>query len=168
MTKRNLLRIVFFCVVLLLQIVFDYYINLGTYIYLCFIPLLIIHIPQQVSAIKSMLLAFLFGMLIDILCDGVLGLNAAAAVATAALRGPILALTIGNLNESYRTPSIKNSGFLRFFQYCFIITLVYLLVYIIFDGANLNIGFKALKLAASLAINVFLSIIITHFFNFEE
>lgn len=171
MIKRDIHRVLFFCVIMILQIIFDYYINLGPYIYLCLIPLLIMYLPQGASAIRVMITAFVFGLLTDILCDGVLGLNAAAAVAAGAATrfAPIHSLTLGKEGgEKHRTPSVKSLGLSKFLKYSLLITLVYTLVYILLDGGGSGILFMILKSVATIVANMTLYLIISFTFTNED
>ena len=84
--KTNPSKILFCAVVLLIQIVLSDFVNIGPYVYLCTVPMLVIYLSMDQDSIGSMLLAFGFGLAVDALEDGVLGLNAVSAVALAAVQ----------------------------------------------------------------------------------
>lgn len=70
---------------------------------LAFIPLICISIlpaalvmlPHSLPAVPYMLIAFVCGIMVDVLSDGVIGLNAAAYTAIAYFRKPVLAIVQG-------------------------------------------------------------------------
>ena len=82
----RLRSILFFILVFLLQLAISNYLNLGPWITISLIPFLIVQIPLQRSPHVVMLAAFGLGLLLDWLSAGVLGLNAFAAVMSAAPR----------------------------------------------------------------------------------
>ena len=83
---NKLADILFFVLVFLLQVILTDYLHLGPFVYLCLIPFLILHIPFSRRPQVVLLAAFGMGLALDLLSDGVAGLNAAAAVAAAASR----------------------------------------------------------------------------------
>ena len=67
-------------------------------------------LPFEVSLVGGMLLAFGTGLLVDVFYD-TLGIGAAASVAVAYLRGPLLkALTPAGGYESYMEPTLPGMG----------------------------------------------------------
>ena len=79
-------NILFFILVFLLQLVISDYLNLGPWVCLTLVPFLILHIPLSRNPHWVMLAAFGIGLGLDILSAGVPGMNAFAAVLTAAPR----------------------------------------------------------------------------------
>ncbi|MBQ5401675.1 MAG: hypothetical protein IIU16_02040, partial [Bacteroidales bacterium] len=82
-------QIIIYAVVILLQVIINNYVNLGPMIYICLIPLLIIYLPLDQKPYLSLIIAFGLGLIIDILSDGVLGLNAGAATLIALVYRPL-------------------------------------------------------------------------------
>jgi len=156
-------RTVFFVLIFFFQLAISDYLNLGPFIYICLIPLLILNIPKQISPKTVMLVSFGIGLLFDMMSDGVLGLNAAAAVLTAALR-PILYKTIVNEDRQDKTvvPTVKIVGSVIFFRYLSSLMAVYLFAYIIADTAGTrSFWFIAAKIIVSVVVNVALSYLIS-------
>lgn len=86
---NNLKYVILGVFLLLIQLLISGYINIWPMLYIAVFPLLVITLPYTCNHIVSILVAFCFGLLIDILSDGVLGLNAASIVALAYFR-PLL------------------------------------------------------------------------------
>ena len=82
---NNLKYVILGIFLLLIQLLISGYINIWPMLYIAVFPLLVI----TCNHIVSILTAFCFGLLVDILSDEVLGLNAAAIVAIAYFR-PLL------------------------------------------------------------------------------
>ena len=78
--------IFYFVLLFLLQLVISDYVHLGPWICLNLIPLLILLIPLSFRPHAVLLIAFGLGLGLDLLSDGVPGLNAFAAVLAAAPR----------------------------------------------------------------------------------
>ena len=137
--KGNLGRILFYLIMLAVQIVLSDHVNIGPYIYLCCLPLLVLSLPLYQDTAVSMVLAFLLGLVVDILCDGIIGLNAAAAVALAAVRKPLYAAFFSkdSLERAY-IPTMQETGFIRHFNFILASVVVYFLVYICLDSAGME------------------------------
>ena len=158
-------RYMFYAALLIIQIVLSGYVNVGPYIYLCCIPLIVIYLPLYQQTSLSMLIAFGCGLIIDILCDGIVGLNAAAAVALAAVRRPLFAafFTKDNLNRAV-IPTIRESGVARHVNFILSSLLVYFLVYICLDSVGMeSLQTTLLRLLLSVAANLVLVLAIYYF-----
>ena len=163
--KDNWGRFMFFAALLLIQIVLSDYVNVGPYIYLCCLPLIVIYLPLYQETFLSMLIAFGCGLVVDILCDGILGLNAAAAVALAAVRKPLFAafFTRDNLERGV-IPTIRETGIFRHINFIFISLLIYFLVYIGLDSVDMeSLQTTLLRLVLSCAANLALVLAIDYF-----
>ena len=163
--KDNWGRFMFFAALLLIQIVLSDYVNVGPYIYLCCLPLIVIYLPLYQETFLSMLIAFGCGLVVDILCDGILGLNAAAAVALAAVRKPLFAafFTRDNLERGV-IPTIRETGIFRHINFIFISLLIYFLVYIGLDSVGMeSLQTTLLRLVLSCAANLALVLAIDYF-----
>jgi rod shape-determining protein MreD len=163
--KDNWGRFWFYAALLIIQIVLSGYVNVGPYIYLCCLPLIVIYLPLYQETSLSMLIAFGCGLLVDILCDGIVGLNAAAAVALAALRKPIFAafFTKDNIERAV-IPTIRETGVFRHVNFIFTSLMVFFLVYICLDSVGMeSIQTTVLRLVLSCAANLVLILAIDYF-----
>lgn len=163
--KDNWGRFMFFATLLIIQIVLSKYANVGPYIYLCCLPLIVIYLPLYQETFLSMLTAFGCGLAVDVLCDGIVGLNAAASVALAAVRKPLFAafFTRDNLERAV-IPTIHETGVMRHINYIFISLLIYFIVYICLDSVGMeSLQTTLLRLVLSCAANLVLVLAIDYF-----
>ncbi|MBR5735420.1 MAG: hypothetical protein IKX60_01300 [Bacteroidales bacterium] len=149
-------RILFCTILLLIQIVLSGYVNVGPYIYLCCLPLLVIYLPLDQDAGVSMFIAFITGLIVDTLCDGIIGLNAAAAVALAAARRPLYAACFSKDNlERAVIPTIQEAGVLRHINFILASLAVYFIVYIGLDSVGMeSLQTTVLRFVLSCAANL--------------
>jgi len=163
--KNRLGYILFYVILLLIQVVLSDFVNIGPYIYLCCLPLLVLYLPLDQHPVVSMLLAFLLGLTVDILCDGIPGLNAAAAVALAAVRRPLYSafFTRDSLDRAL-IPTIQEVGILRHANLIFSSLAVYFIVYICLDAVGMeSLTTTLLRLALSCIANLVLILALDFF-----
>jgi hypothetical protein len=159
---NKLTDILFFVLVFLLQVIITDYLHLGPYVYLCLIPFLVLCIPLSRRPQAVLLAAFGMGLMLDLLSDGVAGLNAGAAVAAAASRR-ILYRTLVNRDRQDQTevPVPAVVGLPKYLKYAAAVTAVYMVVYVLFDCISFRpAGFILLKIVASTAISTALGLLL--------
>ncbi len=104
-------------VMTIIQIIICDYIYTGPYIHLTLLPLIILSIPGEYGYPKLALISFTVGLVIDLVSDGILGLNSAAAVITATLVRPISYFTINReRSDKLERLTINDVGFFRYFR----------------------------------------------------
>ncbi len=155
-------QIIIYAVVILLQVILNNYVNLGPLIYLCLIPLLIIYLPLDQKNYITLIIAFGLGLIIDILSDGVLGLNAGAATLVALVYKPIFYPIFQKNNYSKKyIPPIRESGLWHHVLYLIIILAIYFFFYIAFDGlAKTTLLVSLIRYLVNIVVNLALAIII--------
>ncbi len=155
-------QIIIYAVVILMQVIINNYVNLGPLIYVCFIPLLIIYLPLDQKPYLSLIIAFGLGLLIDMLSDGVLGLNAGAATLVALVYRPLFYPVFQKNNYSKKyIPPIRESDIWHPILYMLIILAIYFLFYITFDGlAKSTLLVSGLRYLVNIAVNLALATII--------
>lgn len=161
-TSQNFGLIYF--LLLICQIVLCNYCNLGPYIMLTMLPAMILCIPLSISTPFCMLIAFASGLAVDWLAEGVIGLNASAAVPVALLRKPVIRIFFGNeIIERGSSISLKKSGAAKVSAALFICLAVFLSLYIILDGAGTRpVWFNLTRAGLSLVANLILSLIVAN------
>lgn len=152
---RNAEYIITFILLLVLQLILAKYGQVGPYLYICILPAMILCVPLSRQTWLVMFVAFLCGMLIDVLADGVPGLNASALVLCAAVRKPIIRVCIDReLVERNYSFSFKQNGFLRVASALLLMTAIHLFAYLIFDSAGTrNFLFILLKFLISTSVS---------------
>lgn len=159
---NRLTDIFFFFLVFLLQVVITDYVHAGPYLFLCLIPFLILNIPLSRRPQLVLVIAFGMGLMLDLLSDGVAGLNAAAAVAAAASR-KLFYRTLVNADHQDRTevPVPSAVGIPKYLRYAAAVTAVYVAVYVLFDCISFRpAGFILLKFALSTIVNTALALLL--------
>lgn len=143
---------IIYCILLfLLQLVISDYVHLGPWISLCLLPLLILLIPLSRSPHVVMLIAFGLGLGLDILSDGVPGLNAFAAVLAAAPRKFLYRLLVNaDRQDKTEVPLLRESGLLKYLKYLGVLTAIYLAAYTLVDCISVRpLGYIAAKFLIS-------------------
>ena len=143
---------IIYCILLfLLQLVISDYVHLGPWITLCLLPLLILQIPRSRSPHVVMLIAFGLGLGMDILSDGVPGLNAFAAVLAAAPRKFFYRLLVNaDRQDKTEVPLLRETGLLKYLKYLGVLTAIYLAAYTLVDCISVRpLGYIAAKFLIS-------------------
>ena len=135
------------------QIIMYNYTNLGPYIILSMLPVMVLCIPTGINTILCMLIAFASGFACDWLSEGLLGLNAAALLPVALLRKGIIRIFLGediiSRNDSF---SIRTNGLGKVSRAMLSASVIVLAAYIFLDGAGTRpFWFNAARFSASLA-----------------
>lgn len=127
-------NILFFTLVFLLQLVISDYVHLGPWLFLTLLPFLIISIPLNRSVHWVMLSAFAMGILLDVLSDGVVGLNAFAAVLAAAPRKFFYRILVnGDRQDDTLVSTPAQSGLVKYLKFLGAVTAVYVAGYLLLD-----------------------------------
>lgn len=143
---------IIYCILLfLLQLVISDYVHLGPWVTLCLLPLLILQIPRSRSPHVVMLIAFGLGLGLDILSDGVPGLNAFAAVLAAAPRKFFYRLLVNaDRQDKTEVPLLRETGLLKYLKYLGVLTAIYLAAYTLVDCISVRpLGYIAAKFLIS-------------------
>ncbi|MBQ4221794.1 MAG: hypothetical protein II665_03545 [Bacteroidales bacterium] len=160
---NKLSDIFFFVLVFILQLVLSDYVHLGPYVFLCLIPFLLVNIPLSRSPHVTLLIAFALGLGVDVLSDGVPGLNAFAAVLAVAPRKFFYRLLVNaDRQDKTEVPLPRIVGLAKYLKYLGVLTAIYLIGYIGLDCISFRpAGFILLKFLASWAASMVLALLLT-------
>ena len=138
------------------------YFNLSAYLMLSILPVLVLCIPLRVPTVGAMVIAFLTGFLVDLLSEGVLGLNVLALVPVAFVRKEVIRLIFGGeLFARKEDFSVRKNGFGKVALAIFLVQALFLAVYIWADGAGTRpFSFNAIRFGVSLAAGWAVSLLI--------
>lgn len=138
------------------------YLHLSPYVMLSILPVMVLCIPLRVSTIGTMLIAFVTGLSVDLLAEGILGLNALALVPVALVRKSVVRLIFGDeLFARKEDFSVRKNGFAKVMLAIFIVQALLLVIYIWADGAGTRpFTFNAIRFGVSLAAGVLVSLLI--------
>lgn len=159
-----------YILLLICQIILCNYSNLGPYITLSMLPTMVLCIPLSVSTPLCMLTAFVSGLSVDWLSEGIIGLNASAIIPVALLRKPLVSMFIGEdlivRNENF---SIRKNGFTKIFFTLLSATAVFTAIYVFLDGAGTRpFWFLISRFGASFACNMVPALIVTNVLTGED
>ena len=146
---------------LLAQLLLSNYFHITPYITLTLLPVMVLCLPIRINTIGAMLIACLSGLTIDILSEGVLGLNALALIPVAYLRRSLVNLIVGpELFARKEDFSVGRYGFGKVAVALLLSLLLFLVIYIWADGAGTRpLWFNGLRLAASLVASFLVSLL---------
>ncbi len=152
------------------QAVICNYFRLGPYISLSLLPVLILCLPLRQSTSLTMIIAFVTGLGVDILSEGLLGLNTLALLPVALLKKPVIKLIIGQEAFEKDEPfNMRYEGFGKIFLVVIMVQSIFLVLYILADGAGARpLWFNISRFAASLSCNAIFSMLVIRLLNYEE
>lgn len=152
---------VIFALLAVAQILLNNYLNLSQWVVVTLLPAMIMCIPQRINSVLTMLIAFGVSLLVDFFSTGVMGLTAVALVPVALLRNPLLHLVFGTeIFERQENISIGRHGILKIALVQALALLVYLIIYIIADGAGTRpVWFNLVRLLLSTIVGTAVSIL---------
>lgn len=154
----------------LAQIILCNFTNLGPYAMLSLLPAMIVCVPLSISTSMCMLLAFVTGLTVDWLSEGLVGINAASLVPVALMRKPLIRFFLGEdiitRSDSF---SFRKNGAGKIFMLLLLSTALFLGTYIILDGAGTRpIWFNLTRFGVSLACNCILAFIVTDILTVDD
>lgn len=160
--QNKIFRILFLVLLFVLQVIISEYLNLGPFVYICLVPVIILNIPMSTRTWVLLLEAFAIGLLLDMFSNGVIGLNSAAAVILAVCRKPLYNVTARrDRQDKTEIPSAANIGANKYLAYLAVCTALYILAYILADGAGISPFWLILvKFPASTVLNILVALLI--------
>lgn len=149
-----------YLLLLLAQLLLSNYFNISLYLTVTILPVMVLCIPIRVRPALAMVIAFVTGLIVDLLSEGLLGLNALALVPVAGLRNSIIRLMFGEEVFARREDfSPKRNGLGKTATATILALAVFILVYVWADGASTRpLWFNAARFFASLAASLLLSL----------
>ena len=161
---------VFFALILLAQIILANFLNLGAYIALSFLPVLILSLPVKYKAPAVMLIAFGAGFAADFLSNGVLGLSSLAILPVALAKEWLISLIFGSeLRSRGEHISTRRQGVPKMSLALLIFTALFFAVYVPADVAGTRpAGFIALRWLLSTIVSTGVQVFLLRLLSEEE
>ncbi len=155
---------ILYILMLICQIALCNFSPVGPYILLTMLPAMILCTPLSIGTIGCLFLAFFSGLAVDWFSEGLLGINAAALVPVALARKTIIRLFFGeDLITRKDSFSFNKYGVIKVTAAQTIVSAVFLIVYILLDGAGTRpLWFSLSYFGASLLCNLPLALLTTH------
>lgn len=154
----------------LAQIILCNFTNLGPYVMLTLLPAMIICVPLTVSTPLCMLLAFMTGLSVDWLSEGLAGINASCLVPVALMRKPLIRFFLGeDLITRSDGFSIRKNGAGKISMLLSLSIVIFLGLYIILDGAGTRpMWFNLTRFGISFVCNYILALIVTNTLTVDD
>ena len=151
-----------FLILTAVQMLICNYLNLSPYLMLSILPVMILCVPLRLPTFWTMILAFVTGCAVDLLSEGLLGINALALVPVAFVRKEVIRLIFGGeLFARKEDFSVRKNGFGKVALAVFLVQALFLAVYIWADGAGTRpFSFNAIRFGVSLAAGWAVSLLI--------
>lgn len=146
------------------QMVICNYFKVSPYVYITILPAMILALPLKIGTIGSMAVAFVTGLGVDFLAEGIIGLNALALVPVALVRLPLLQMVMGDEDSGKENPfGARSASFGRILLAVTIAYAIFTAVYVIADGAGVRpFWFNAARFGASLICDSLLALLVIH------
>lgn len=152
------------------QIILCNFTNLGPYVTLTMLPAMILCMPLTVSTPLCMITAFVTGLSVDWLAEGLVGINAAALVPVALMRKPLVKFFLGeDLITRGDSFSFRKNGAGKISMLILTSLVIFLSIYVMLDGAGTRpTWFNLTRAGVSLACNYLLSLIVTDILTVDD
>ena len=146
------------------------YIGLSPYVMLSLLPAMILCIPLTTGTPLCLLIAFVTGLAVDWISEGLIGLNTAAIVPVALMRKPFIRTFIGeDLIARSENFSMRKNGFTKILFALISSVALYLAIYIFLDGAGTRpLWFLLSRFGISLVCNMILGFIVVNILTGED
>ena len=126
-----------FLLLFIAQVMLWNYFNFTPYLFIVFLPAMLLCLPIERGTVRMMFLAFVLGLVADFLVNGQLGLTSLALVPVAAVRRGVIRLVFGQeLFVREEQLSFRRLGWLKFIWSILLLTGIYLIIYIAVDSAG--------------------------------
>ncbi len=146
------------------------YFHISSYIVLSLLPAAVFFLPTGIGTAAAMFIAFATGLSVDLLAEGVLGLNALALVPVAASRRFLRDAVFGKeLSVSGEDISMRKYGVGKVSFAMMVSQAVFLIIYLWADGAPARPAlFNVLRFLSSLVAGTLVSLAIAHLLDPNE
>ena len=150
-----------YAILVVAQLLISNYFHITQYILLTILPIMVLCIPLKVSTSVSMVIAFVTGIVVDLLSEGLLGLNALALVPVAFARKEMVRLIFGEeLLSRGEDFSVRRSGLGQVVMAIALAQALFLFIYIWADSAGTRpFRFNFLRFICSLPAGVLVSLL---------
>ena len=155
-------KVLFICL-LVCQIAICNFASLGPYIMLSILPAMIMCRPLSVGTARCMFIAFVSGLVVDWLSEGLIGINAASLVPVALARKTIIRIFLGeDLIARSDSFTFKKNGIGKISIALITALSIFFGIYVILDSAGTQpTSFNIIRFAASVAASFILSLLVT-------
>ena len=149
-----------YILLLLLQVVLSHLFQTGPMLVLTLLPVMLLGLPPEWSTFRCLTVAFFSGLAVDLMADGLVGLNAFALLPVAYIRRFLMKKSFSEeLVERGERLSLKKWGWRPFLLCTLLNTALFLLFYVTVDAAGERCFlFNLESFALSLAVDTVLAV----------
>ena len=153
---------VYYVLLTAIQVLLGNYFTFSPYLMVTLLPVMVLCIPTKYHTVWALLIAFATGMVVDLLSEGILGINTFALVPVALVRRSVCQAIFGDeLITRQDDFSIRKYGIGKVFFAIIIVHSLFLVLYLWADAAGARtFSFNALRFACSLAAGLLLSVFV--------
>lgn len=151
-----------YLLLVVVQILLCNYFHVTPYITLSILPIMILCLPLKISTVAAMIIAFVTGLSVDFLAEGLIGINALALVPVAYVRKSLIGFVFGeDLISRGEDFSIRKNGLGEVSIAILLVQSLFLIIYIAADGAGTRpFWFNAARFGASLAAGYLVALLL--------
>lgn len=145
-----------YILVFIAQLLLSNYFAFSPWVMATVLPAMVLCIPLSIGAVGAMLIAFVTGMGVDLLSEGIIGLNALAVVPVAFVRNNIIDIVFGqDLIVRKKAFSIRRNGAGPVALALALALALYLVIFIWAESAGTrSFGFTFWKFCASFGVSL--------------
>ena len=150
-----------YLLLIVVQLLLTTFLRVSPYLMLSILPVMVLCIPIRVGTTGAMFIAFATGLAVDVLSEGMLGLNALALVPVALFRNGIIRLIFGTeLFARGEDFSPERNGFGKVLLALLIAHALFLAIYVWVDAAGMRpFSFNAIRFTVSLVAGLLVSLL---------
>lgn len=150
-------------IIILLQIICEHYLYFGQYIIISLLPIIILSLPIRTNSSVAMLIAFVIGLVTDILSNSIIGITPASMVILATCRNAFVHSLRENENVNKNSaPTVEIMGDKMFLTYIIVSYIVYISAYNFIEIAEItNKTYFFLRILISSVINIPIAFLIS-------
>ena len=159
-----------YILLVIVQMVICNYFQFSPYLVISILPAMVLCIPLTISTKLCMLLAFMTGLSVDWLAEGLIGINASALIPVAYARKTLIRIFLGeDLISRKDTFSYRKNGVGKILTVLLISYALFFAVYVFLDGAGVRpFLFNLTRFALSMLCSLIPGLIVTGSLTKEE
>lgn len=167
---RNPVFGIAYTLLVIVQMIICNYFQFSPYFVISILPAMVLCIPLTISTNLCMLIAFVTGLAVDWLAEGLIGINAAALIPVAYARMTFVRIFLGeDLISRKEAFTFRKNGAGKIMIALLSSYVLFFAVYIFLDGAGeRTFMFNTLRLLLSLVFSVILGLLVVSSLNKED
>lgn len=153
-----------FALLLVLQLALTKYCQIGSYICISLLPVMVLCLPTGNHSWMNMLIAMGCGLLVDALADGQWGMNAAALIPVAVMQKPLIRIFIGDeIVERHYSFSFWSNGVVKIGGAMLAELILFMGIYVLLDCAGCRSGaFMFFRTLSSVAVSFVFGLLVVN------